>query len=480
MPAMRTSTVLGMSASAVLCLITAAAWAAPAAPSPAKPGGKAVERRLHSDAVEASTFLWNDWNRFQENYHPNYALDDDPRTAWVEGASTPGAGEWIRVRVTPLDGVSQLRLRLRNGYQKSPALFAANARAKEVTVVLLPSGRTKTATLTDTQGWQELIVPQESGPLEAVEVKIGSVYPGTKYADLCLSDLQLHVTSTARQNPVFEKLKFVALQSWKQQRVAAARIFREQADTALPLLPAYALSSTDGQAEGLWDVCEGNPVCELKEMLARAGRDRDLASWSSSLALATKALDERATLTAAKVSPTDRRDLPPLDGLRIPDTYDNLEGGGGWWKEVTLPLYGVVGALRTDSLRVVEAPSKVTFEQAVNAEPRACKTSKGATYTWALRQKGEGVDAGRDLVRVVVAVRCARVEVRDGKVETAVPQLLVYDPAGRLVLVAGSGYVDGFTWDKVEGRDTVVSARGLGGDGTHRRLDRRVVAAAAP
>jgi hypothetical protein len=477
MPAMRTATVLGMSATAVLCLVTATA-AAPPAPSPAKPGSKAVERRLHSDAVEASTFLWNDWNRFQENYHPNYALDDDPKTAWVEGASTSGAGEWIRVKVTPLDGVSSLRLRLRNGYQKSAPLFAANARLKEVTVVLLPSGRTKTATLTDSQGWQELIVPQEAGPLEAVELRVGSVYPGSKYEDLCLSDLQLHVTSTARQNPVFEKLKFVALQSWKQQRVAAARIFREKSETALPLLPAYALTSTDGKGEGLWDVCEGDTLCDIKEMLSRATRDRELAAWSSAIAIAQKALEGRGSLLAAKVSPTDKRDLPPLDGLRIPDTYDNLEGGGGWWREVTLPLYGVVGALRTDSLRVVEAASKVTVEQAVAAEPRACSTGKGATYTWALRQKGEGADAGRDLVRAVLAVRCARVEVRDGKVETAVPQVLVYDPQGRLVLVAGSGYVDAYRWDTVDGSDTMVAARGLGADGTQRRLDRRVVAAA--
>jgi hypothetical protein len=78
----------------------------------------------------------------------------------------------------------------------------------------------------------------------------------------------------------------------------------------------------------------------------------------------------------------------------------------------------------------------------------------------------------------VLAVRCARVEVRDGRVETAVPQVLVYDGNGRLALVAGSGYVDGYSWDTVDGHDAVVSARGYGADGTRRRLDRRIVAAA--
>jgi hypothetical protein len=30
-----------------------------------------LERRLHSASLEASSFLWNDWNKYQENNHPN-------------------------------------------------------------------------------------------------------------------------------------------------------------------------------------------------------------------------------------------------------------------------------------------------------------------------------------------------------------------------------------------------------------------------
>src|SRR5690242_16085841 len=98
-----------------------------------------TERRLHSDNIDASSFLWNDWNKFVENYHPNYVADDDPATAWVEGAKGSGAGEWIRIWVTPLDKTTKVRLRVRNGYQKSKDLWKANARAKEVTLRLVPS-----------------------------------------------------------------------------------------------------------------------------------------------------------------------------------------------------------------------------------------------------------------------------------------------------------------------------------------------------
>src|SRR5262245_42939928 len=114
----------------ILCLLSTSVLAAPPTPT---------ERRLHTDNVDASTFLWNDWNKFVENYHPNYIADDDAKTAWVEGAKNSGDGEWVRVNVTPLDNTTKVRLRIRNGYQKSKDLYKANARAKGITVRLLPS-----------------------------------------------------------------------------------------------------------------------------------------------------------------------------------------------------------------------------------------------------------------------------------------------------------------------------------------------------
>src|SRR5262245_60054207 len=227
--------------------------------SAAHAGTEGTERRLHSDGAEASSFLWNDWNRFQENYHPNYIADDDPKTAWVEGAATSGAGEWVRVKITRLDGTSKIRLRIRNGYQKSKALFTANARAKAITVKLLPSGATAKATLPDVMEWQEVAVEQKPGPVEAVELKVDSVYEGTKYTDLCISDVQVFATSTTKQNPVFEKLKYVALQAWKQQRLEAARQFKKADAGTLPLLPAYTQETKEG--DGGFDVddkCKGD------------------------------------------------------------------------------------------------------------------------------------------------------------------------------------------------------------------------------
>src|SRR5689334_3483975 len=149
------ATVEGMIMMRIQSLIVAAAIAAPAVATAAP-----VERRLHTDSTESSSFLWNDWNKFQENYHPNYIADDDAKTAWVEGAANSGAGEWVRINLTELDKTTKLRLKIRNGYQKSKALFKANARAKDITVRLLPSKTEVKATLTDKDGWQEVSITQ--------------------------------------------------------------------------------------------------------------------------------------------------------------------------------------------------------------------------------------------------------------------------------------------------------------------------------
>src|SRR5262245_54844581 len=186
---------------------------------PALAAADPTERRLHPRQVESSSFLWNSWNRFQENYHPLYVADDDPKTAWTEGAPSSGAGEWIRLQVTEMDGATRARLRIRAGYQKTHPLFLANARPKDVTIKLLPGGKEHKTTLGDAEGWQEVAVDQPAGKLSAIQIRIDSVYEGTKYTDLCISDVQVYVTAETRDNPAFEKSNLDKTLAWKGERV---------------------------------------------------------------------------------------------------------------------------------------------------------------------------------------------------------------------------------------------------------------------
>ncbi len=83
-------------------------------------------KRLHAERATATSFLESNWNKYQENYHPTYVLDDDPSTAWVEGAEGDGVGQSLTVKVSALKKANALKLVITPGYQKSKALFAAN------------------------------------------------------------------------------------------------------------------------------------------------------------------------------------------------------------------------------------------------------------------------------------------------------------------------------------------------------------------
>jgi hypothetical protein len=83
-------------AGVVMVVLSFAGPAVAAPPAPPKQQQQqqqqqpAKERRLHVAAAESSSYLINDWNKFQENYLPLYVGDDDPRTAW--SLKTEGIG----------------------------------------------------------------------------------------------------------------------------------------------------------------------------------------------------------------------------------------------------------------------------------------------------------------------------------------------------------------------------------------------------
>src|SRR4051812_4969798 len=104
-------------------LIAAALAAAPVVSSRTKPApilspDPGSAKRLHPRSVTASSFLKNGWNAYEQNYLPPYVADDDPATAWVEGAEGRGEGEqllWIGPR---LEKAKRFVVFIRNGYQK--------------------------------------------------------------------------------------------------------------------------------------------------------------------------------------------------------------------------------------------------------------------------------------------------------------------------------------------------------------------------
>jgi hypothetical protein len=99
-----------------------------------------------------------------------------------------GIGEYLSYR---FDRSVQLReIHLINGYAKRPDLFQRNARIRVATITT--AAGSATALFKDTRGFQEIQFRQ--GQTSFVTITIDSVYPGTRYEDTLLSEIEFHVS----------------------------------------------------------------------------------------------------------------------------------------------------------------------------------------------------------------------------------------------------------------------------------------------
>lgn len=185
-------------------------------------------KRLQASQATATSFLQSNWNRFQENYHPSYALDDDATTAWVEGAEGDGVGEALTVKLSSLRSARALRLVLTPGYQKTKALFAANGTPTSLEVTVRDVGEAVTGqqvlTVKPAWGKQTFEVPLTGG-LSTVTLTVRGVRAGKTYKDTCLSDVQFWVDSDVPYDARVEQAHRTQLLAWKKERLQAARYF---------------------------------------------------------------------------------------------------------------------------------------------------------------------------------------------------------------------------------------------------------------
>ncbi|MFL5969986.1 MAG: discoidin domain-containing protein [Gaiellaceae bacterium] len=120
-------------------------------------------------------------------YRAENLLDDDNTTAWCEGARGNGIGESLTFAFAV--PVRLRRIDVINGYNKggsNQVAYLANARAENVGIG--SSDGSRLATLRDTRGVQHLPVPNSATTF--VRLTIKSVYGGSRYEDLCLTDFQ--------------------------------------------------------------------------------------------------------------------------------------------------------------------------------------------------------------------------------------------------------------------------------------------------
>lgn len=150
---------------------------------------------IYPRKIEASSYLFKNDFIVKDNYHPYYIIDDNPNTAWVEGVSGDGIGEYIIMFISLPKNVNTSIL-IKNGYQKNIDLFYKNNRVKELEIEFVsgtannPNSISHAYFLKDEMGWQQIdIKPEED--VWGINFIIRSVYKGTKYEDTCISDIKI-------------------------------------------------------------------------------------------------------------------------------------------------------------------------------------------------------------------------------------------------------------------------------------------------
>lgn len=154
--------------------------------------------QVYSSGPAASSFLKT--NPADTTYHPFYAVDGNPATAWVEGQEGDGIGEQMSIPTAPITNAQAITLKIANGYQKSETLRTANASIEKLKVTLKYRGNPTASmqvTLLNQTGTQPIPLEVSGISFDEVVLEIASVYPGTRYKDTCLSEVEIWVDDTA-------------------------------------------------------------------------------------------------------------------------------------------------------------------------------------------------------------------------------------------------------------------------------------------
>ncbi len=130
-------------------------------------------------------------------YSASQVCDDDPTTAWIEGHSDYGVGEFLELKWTPM---SDGEISILNGYQSSKSVWENNSRVKKLKVSVGGKAVCMIA-LTDVMGVQKFKIPGLVTPINngkdgyqynvdgSIRFTIAEVYPGLKYKDTAISGI---------------------------------------------------------------------------------------------------------------------------------------------------------------------------------------------------------------------------------------------------------------------------------------------------
>ena len=119
------------------------------------------------------------------SYAPENIYDGSTVTAWTEGVSGSGIGEWISVS---FDKQILGALRIYNGYQKSRDLYYWNSRVQDAQIEF-SSGQIYQFTLRDENNSGQIVVFPDLKKTNSFTLTILSVYEGSRWDDTTITEI---------------------------------------------------------------------------------------------------------------------------------------------------------------------------------------------------------------------------------------------------------------------------------------------------
>lgn len=136
--------------------------------------------------AEASSSLPAD--QYASYYGPYNAIDGDLSTAWNEGASGSGVGEWLRLSANTPQVVAGIRIQ--SGYPLNKGVYAANNRPQRMSIAL-SDGYSTSVTLDDTAGVWQTITFDTLHKTDSITMTIDSVYEGKTWQDAAIGEIEV-------------------------------------------------------------------------------------------------------------------------------------------------------------------------------------------------------------------------------------------------------------------------------------------------